>query len=99
MLPIKKNYIEQLPKMTKPGSLHLEWKRCGRPNCRCATGEVLHGPYAVHHWRQNGVHKKRYVPAADIIDVLFIIQEWNNERENLAKVRRYLQEIKSAIRL
>ena len=35
--------VEMLPK--KPiGSLHLEFKKCGRPNCRC-TRDLLHGPY------------------------------------------------------
>ena len=29
------------------GSLHLEWKYCGRENCRCAKGGALHGPYGA----------------------------------------------------
>jgi len=28
-----------------PGTLQKRQYRCGKPNCRCATGGVLHGPY------------------------------------------------------
>ena len=43
------------------GSLHLEWKRCGKPACRCNLG-VLHGPYWYHHFRVDGRQRKQYVP-------------------------------------
>src|SRR5690242_12776830 len=43
---------ESLPKMAI-GSVHLEFKRCGRPNCRCRQG-LLHGPYLYRHRREGG---------------------------------------------
>ena len=27
------------------GSLHLEFRRCGKPSCRCANSTFRHGPY------------------------------------------------------
>ena len=44
------------------GSLIAERKRCGKPNCRCARGE-LHGPYYYRRWRdESGRQRKEYVP-------------------------------------
>jgi len=44
------------------GSLIAERKRCGKPNCRCARGE-LHGPYYYRRWRDvSGAQRKQYVP-------------------------------------
>ena len=54
------NFPKTLPKMSGIGSVHLEFKRCGKPTCRCCRG-LLHGPYAYHHWLQRGRQKKAYV--------------------------------------
>ena len=44
------------------GCLVAEHKRCGKPNCRCAQGE-LHGPYYYRRWRdESGRQHKEYVP-------------------------------------
>jgi hypothetical protein len=44
------------------GALVPEYKRCGKPNCRCAKGR-LHGPYLYRRWRDAaGVQRKQYVP-------------------------------------
>ena len=44
-----------------PGTLYARLKPCGKPNCRCASGEPedLHGPYWEWNRRQGGrlVHK------------------------------------------
>ena len=50
------------------GSLQPEWKRCGKPTCRCARGE-LHGPYARRVWREGGQTQRQYVPLADVVEV------------------------------
>ncbi len=52
--------VESLPKNISAGSLHLEWKRCGRACCRCTKG-LLHGPYVYWHRRQCEKQKKTYV--------------------------------------
>ncbi len=38
----------------------LEWVRCGKPKCKCASGE-LHGPYWYAYQRQEGKLKSWYV--------------------------------------
>jgi len=44
------------------GALVPEYKRCGKPNCRCARGQ-LHGPYYYRRWRDaSGQQRKQYVP-------------------------------------
>jgi hypothetical protein len=53
------NSDDPLPKMTAPGSLHLNWTTCGKPTCRCAKG-ILHGPYVYRRWREGGRQRKLY---------------------------------------
>ncbi len=48
-----------------PGSVHVEFRTCGKRNCRCQSG-TLHGPYYVRRWRENGRQRKAYVPAAEM---------------------------------
>ena len=48
-----------LPKML-PGAVCRQWKKCGKPTCRCRLGQ-LHGPYYYRFFRVNGVLHKRYV--------------------------------------
>lgn len=53
-----------LPK-TLPGAVCAQWVRCGRPNCRCARGE-LHGPYWYRFYRSGGRLMKQYVRREDV---------------------------------
>jgi hypothetical protein len=56
--------MDPLPK-TLPGVVCQQWVRCGRPNCRCARGQ-LHGPYFYHFFRHRGRLRKRYILPADL---------------------------------
>ncbi len=47
-----------------PGCVIAQYRRCGRPNCRCASGSQ-HGPYFFHYWRAGGTARKRYVARLD----------------------------------
>jgi hypothetical protein len=58
---------ETLPK-TLPGAVCVQWRRCGRPACRCASGRP-HGPYYYRFWREGGKLKKAYVRRADLQEV------------------------------
>jgi hypothetical protein len=75
--------VESLPK-TLPGVVCQQWVRCGRPNCRCARGE-LHGPYAYHFTRENGRLRKRYVKPADVARVRAACQARRDQRRELAE--------------
>ena len=85
-----------LPKITKSGSIHLEWKRCGRSNCRCATGKVFHGPYAVYHWRQNGIQKKRYVRLENLEELLDELKPRLDAARELRTISAELKEMNGA---
>jgi hypothetical protein len=52
-------HIDKCPKCGDPGFLVKKYRRCGKPNCKCATGS-LHGPYwTVQH------HPSRFKPIKD----------------------------------
>lgn len=49
-----------------PGTVHEQYTRCGKPNCKCAQGQ-LHGPYYYRFWRdRRGSLHKEYVRKADV---------------------------------
>ncbi len=62
---------KMLPKTVarQPGTVLPQYIRCGKPACRCATGE-LHGPYFYRFWRdEDGRLRKVYVRRADLDEV------------------------------
>ena len=74
------------------GSLHAEKKRCGKENCRCASGreEDLHGPYYYRRWRdEEGTQGKEYVPRPEVEEVWARIEKRHRrlkrEREDQAE--------------
>ena len=60
---------KSLPKNWSPGSLHLEWKKCGRAPCRCTDG-FLHGPYIYLHRRDGPKQRKAYVAMRNLAQLL-----------------------------
>jgi len=57
------------PEATLRGSLLSQGRRCGKPGCRCAEGE-LHGPYVyLSVGRATGGARLLYVPAS-LVDVV-----------------------------
>ena len=84
-----------------PGSLQLEWRRCGKPTCRCAGGSP-HGPYAYRYWYEAGRRQKCYVPAARVAEVRVAVSRWRDlhprlwsERRALAELRRLAEEVEA----
>ena len=45
------------------GALIMQRRRCGKPGCRCARGE-LHGPYVFLTVRRSTGRRLLYIPAA-----------------------------------
>ena len=56
-----------LPKM-EVGTVHVQWVRCNRAGCRCATGRP-HGPFYYRIWRDAGRLRKQYVPKERLAEV------------------------------
>ena len=70
--PKSKRYLDllkPLPKNWSPGTLHLEWKTCGRACCRCTQG-LLHGPYIYRHRRHGPKQIKAYVAMRDLAQIV-----------------------------
>ncbi len=55
---------DSFPKMLH-GAICIAWKRCGKSNCRCASGQQ-HGPYHYLMWRENGRLFRHYLPACRV---------------------------------
>src|SRR5437867_3424347 len=53
---------------TLRGALQHQMRRCGKPGCRCAAGE-LHGPYIYVSVRTGGRSRLLYVPT-DAVDAV-----------------------------
>jgi len=72
------------------GSLHVETKRCGKPNCRCARG-YLHGPFFYRRWRQGGRQKKAYVRQENVAETLSAIARRQAMDREVATIRKQLR--------
>jgi hypothetical protein len=88
--------VEALPK-TLPGVVCRQWVRCGRPNCRCARGE-LHGPYHYHFVRANGRLRKRYVQPDEVERVRAACQARQREQRELAQWRECWEQLATTLR-
>jgi len=42
-------HVDRCLKCGRPGSLHRKFFKCGKPNCKCARGE-LHSGLVVKHY-------------------------------------------------
>ncbi len=86
--------------LPKIGSLQPEWRRCGKPRCRCASG-TLHGPYWYLRWREGGRQRRQYVPCEQVNAMRAAIAQrrrlrppaWSL-RQELAELRRLAQEVR-----
>ena len=85
------NFPRTLPKTRPAGSLHLEWKRCGKLTCRCGRG-LLHGPYAYHHWRERGRQKKAYVPMRSLAETFAAIEHQRAQSPTTSEILKLLKE-------
>ena len=77
---------ETLPKML-PGVVCAQMVRCGKPNCKCARGE-LHGPYYFRFWRDGGRLRKQYVRAADLAATQAACEGRRNEQRAVRVSRK-----------
>jgi hypothetical protein len=81
-------FRKRLPKIPVGGSIHLEFKSCGKPTCRCS----LHGPYAYLHRRERGRQKKLYVPMASLSKTFENIERQKAQTPKTAEILRLLNE-------
>ena len=74
-----------------PGCVIAQYRRCGRGNCRCATGPP-HGPYFFHYWREGGRARKRYVARLDAPRVAALCDRYRARAPSRRAVRRALRD-------
>ncbi len=94
------NSVGSSPKIAPlPGSLQMEWRRCGRGGCRCARGEP-HGPYFYRYFYEGRRRRKQYVPREQAAEVAAGIARWRElhppawtMRQLLAELRRLEEEV------
>lgn len=80
-----------LPKTVNKGAVCVQYFRCGKPNCKCARGE-LHGPYFAHFARRKGKLVKRYVRLSD---AEMVAEQCQQARQRRAETRRVIAESKA----
>lgn len=85
-----------LPK-TLPGYVCQQWKRCGKQNCRCASGK-LHGPYFYRFGWRNGRQFKQYVRLTDVDAVRKACQGYREQRLELRKEREHVRTLIASLR-
>ena len=94
--PVRIERSKTLPK-TLPGAVCAQWVRCGRPNCKCARGE-LHGPYYYRFWREGGRLHKKYIKREDLDAVKKACERRRHERRELARAMQEYRRIVTMIR-
>ena len=77
------------------GGLVRELIRCGRANCKCASGS-LHGPYHYRVWMARGRRYKSYVKKADLeqtkAGIAALRTQKRRQQEELAEINAILRE-------
>ncbi len=94
-----KNKTENLlPKIE--GSVHRQYVRCGKQNCKCARGE-LHGAY-YHFVRVGGRLRKRYLKPHEVEQVQAACAAWREmmmeRRDQSRKNQQLIREMNARLR-
>ncbi len=74
------------------GLPHEVYRKCGKPNCKCARGE-LHGPYNALSVNKDGGHKIVMVKQADSGKIMKQARRYKYFQQTLARIRKIDKEI------
>lgn len=87
------NNSEKMARKIVPlsGYLLAQKIKCGRPNCKCARGD-LHGPYFYYVWRLGRYRHKEYVKSHDLAFVRAGIEQ---HRRRKAEIRAFNEQAKA----
>ena len=80
--------LRQMTKPTEliPGSFYLMHRKCGKPSCRCARGQ-LHATYVLTR-SEAGHHKLYCVPATQRARVRKLAAAWKRSQKARAKLHK-----------
>jgi len=76
-----------------PGTLQKRRYRCGKPNCRCVTEGILHGPY--YQWTRK-ISGKTVNLSLDV-ESAKKVREWIQNNRNLRTLCRRLEKTSVAV--
>ena len=80
-----------------PGVIRAEWVRCGKPTCRCVTGE-RHGPYLYRRWREDGRQRRAYIGPGEVDHVREATALWRRLRPPAYRLRQELADLRGLVR-
>jgi hypothetical protein len=77
-----RNKVDEKPTKMGPmgGTIEGRMIRCGKPNCKCAKGD-LHGPYYVRRWREYGKRCSKYVKKGDVSATFQALSEHRRQQK------------------
>jgi hypothetical protein len=73
------------PKTMIEGCLHVIYKKCGNPNCKCQKGKK-HGPYWALSKKEGGKRKVTYLQKIDDINKVKEYQKYNRRLASIRKI-------------
>ena|SRR5680860_60145 len=71
----------RVPRLVR-GSVVVQRRRCGKPNCHCASGEELHETTALSY-SQSGRTRTLMLAAADVAAVARAVERYRRARAEL----------------
>ena len=74
------------------GSLYELKRKCGKPSCRCASGEELHARMVVS-MKEGGKTKLRLVPKGSLVEVRRKAEVYRELRQARTRLRAVLDEM------
>ena len=74
------------------GLPHLIYRKCGKKNCKCATGN-RHGPYAALSINKNGKQRIAIIRKSDTHPIMKEAKRYRYFQETLSKIRKVNREI------
>jgi hypothetical protein len=87
---VSANFADLCPKIGLVGSLHLEFKRCGKAKCRCTKG-LLHGPYVYRRWREAGRQRRQHIAMHKLLETLLALEQARAECRSIAALKEELR--------
>lgn len=82
---IETNDIAGMTGEPLPGTVVPQFIRCGKPGCRCQTGE-RHGPYYYRVWREGNRVRKVYVPLTQMEKVVLQCNLYLTQQDYLKRL-------------
>ena len=73
------------------GAVCKQMKRCGKPNCKCAKGE-LHGPYYYRFFYRGGRQRKKYVKKGEVSATFAACLAYKRNRQETRELIKQINE-------